>query len=674
MSECGALQIAETCRSLDQQPQNRPMMEGLTTRITLSTDTLQSRFLEPHTCPFGTASMDVTVVRGGSTSISVEAAQRTQFAIDSCPIQRDDCAEGAESFSGEERQLEHVSGHPGHATTATRATKRGMGMDGSLRASCTAAALHAAWRRHRHGPGSSILTTCVATLILVLAGCGGGGSSPSFNLAAFCADYDKTTSAIEAQFNRLDPPSQAELVALATTVRRIAAEAPAAIKGDLNLEADAFAKASTNGNLDSPEASAADDRVIAYTDANCATSTGAAATLATNPTVTETPETAAPDTTTVRTTAVASTTTEPATAPPTTTTQSTTGAVVALSAANVDVCALLKDGTMKCWGDNSYSQLGTQDQQPSAKPVNAVGITAATAIAASNDHTCALFGDGTVKCWGTNSKGEVGNGAPSNVPVTSPATVQGVTNATAVGAASQFTCALLSDGTIKCWGNNASEGALGDGTFTDSATPVTVTGITNATAISISEGSECALLADQTVRCWGAGQLGSTTLPTPAAPTVQVDGITNAVAIAAGGQSCAVLADGTVECWGANDRGQVGNGTTDLFGQKTPVAVTGIANATAVAVGAFHSCALLADKTVACWGGNSGRELGDGTQVVNSLTPVAVKGIDNAVSIVAALGYTCAILDDAGVRCWGTNLHGLGDGTFTAPTPVQIRV
>jgi hypothetical protein len=106
-------------------------------------------------------------------------------------------------------------------------------------------------------------------LLMVLASCGGSGPSSTAKLAAFCADIDKATSAVEAQFDRLEPPSRDELVALAATVRRIAAEAPAAVKGDLALVADAFQKASTNGNLDDDAATAADDRVADYVDANC---------------------------------------------------------------------------------------------------------------------------------------------------------------------------------------------------------------------------------------------------------------------------------------------------------------------------------------------------------------------------------------------------------------------
>ena len=128
------------------------------------------------------------------------------------------------------------------------------------------------------------------------------------------------------------------------------------------------------------------------------------------------------------------------------------------------------------------------------------------------------------------------------------------------------TCALLSNGTVQCWGSNG-RGQLGDGTTTQSTTPVTVSGITNATAIAAGAGHSCAVLATGTVQCWGwnsYGQLGNgTTTDSPTPTPVTVSGITNATAISAGGiYTCAMLASGTVQCWGFKGSGQLGDGST----------------------------------------------------------------------------------------------------------------
>jgi alpha-tubulin suppressor-like RCC1 family protein len=217
--------------------------------------------------------------------------------------------------------------------------------------------------------------------------------------------------------------------------------------------------------------------------------------------------------------------------------------------------------------------------------------------------------------------------------------VSGITNAIALSAGYANACAILATGGLDCWGDNR-VGDVGDGTTTERNTPVAVSGITNATAVSAGDEQSCALLATGGVDCWGwnsAGELGDGTTSGPETCTgyacsstpVAVSGITNATAVSAGdGQSCALLATGGVDCWGSNADGALGDGTT--IDSDVPVAVSGITTATAVTAGEYVSCARLAFGGVDCWGVGGAGELGDGMTADSDVPLDNGDGITNA--------------------------------------------
>ena len=301
-------------------------------------------------------------------------------------------------------------------------------------------------------------------------------------------------------------------------------------------------------------------------------------------------------------------------------------------------------------------------------PTTPSGLTGATAISAGAAHSCALINDGTARCWGLNDYGQLGNG--STTDSTTPVTVSGLTGVTAISAGANHSCALINDGTARCWGWNGNGATgIGEGETTNSTTPVTVSGLTGATAISAGGYHRCALINDGTARCWGG--LGNDG-PTYGMEPVTVSGLTGATAISAGTEhSCALINDGTARCWGANDSGELGNG--DTVYSATPVTVSGLTGVTAISAGGYHSCALINDGTARCWGWNFSREFGN-DDTTNSTTPVTVSGLTGVTAISAGGSHSCALINDGTARCWGLNDYGqLGNGSSTdSLTPVVV--
>lgn len=353
---------------------------------------------------------------------------------------------------------------------------------------------------------------------------------------------------------------------------------------------------------------------------------------------------------------------------------------VAIAPGHDHTCALLADGTAKCWGRNDQGQLGDGTPANRLTPVGVVNLSKAIAITSrEGDHSCALLADGTAKCWGRNDFGQVGDGTTTDK--FTPAAVSGLSNTVAIATSSRHTCALLANGTAKCWGKN-DEGQLGDRTTATRLNPVPVFDLGNAAAIAAGGVHTCALLADGSAKCWGrniSGQLGDEAFPFSSTPLTVAGGGGSFTArdIAAGrNHTCAVRANGTVACWGNNDSGQIGDGA--IGGNRlSPVAVSGLSNVVGIAAGEAHTCALLANGTARCWGLNSSGQLGNGT-TSNSPTSVTVSGLTNAIGIATGGGlgnsHTCALLADGTARCWGANSSGqIGDGTTAGRlTPVPV--
>lgn len=229
------------------------------------------------------------------------------------------------------------------------------------------------------------------------------------------------------------------------------------------------------------------------------------------------------------------------------------------------------------------------------------------------------------------------------------------------------TCALTTSGGVKCWGDNW-EGRLGDGSVADSDMPVDVVGLTSGVAaISSSHKHTCALTEAGGMKCWGRnwhGELGDGSTQYRVEP-VDVYGLGSGVkGIAVGGfHTCALLVDGNIMCWGANWHGQVGDDTKEE--RYLPVYVVGLgAPAVAVTAGKYHTCALLETGGVQCWGYNMYGQLGNDSQVDRPLPQDVMWLSSNIQAITAGENHTCALSNAGEVLCWGNNYEGqLGIGT-----------
>jgi alpha-tubulin suppressor-like RCC1 family protein len=326
-------------------------------------------------------------------------------------------------------------------------------------------------------------------------------------------------------------------------------------------------------------------------------------------------------------------------------------------------CRVASGGHVRCWGYNAEGELGDGTQDPRHGTVTVSGLAGVVALGVGGYHSCALKSDGTVWCWGSNSDGQVGDGTKGNVRPT-PVRVHGLSHVVALGSGYYQSCAVVADGTARCWGDDT-YGALGDGHESDSALPHVVAHLGHVVAIDANYYFGCARLADGTVWCWGSndyGQLGNHSTDPKSLVPVQVHGLHGATAMDVGYYHACAVTGGLVHCWGRGDDGELGDGRKTR--SSVPTTVSGLSGVSAIATGGDVGCAVV-HGAVFCWGERQYSQIGDGAPASSTpqLTPAAIVGL-RGITDASFGGYHGLVrLSDGTLRSWGFNTYWqLGNG------------
>ena len=319
-----------------------------------------------------------------------------------------------------------------------------------------------------------------------------------------------------------------------------------------------------------------------------------------------------------------------------------------VAAGHSAACALMDDGSVRCWGRNDGGEHGIGASPiDAATPVAIPGVSGATEIwmggdsGSSGDSVCIRTKAGGIACWAGVSNRPKTEGKAWTDKLEEIPELAG-TKDLALGGGTQY--AVLADGSVTAWGSPAFN-AIGDGDTQSSDKGLTkVPGIAKATAVSAGQNHGCALIDDGTVTCWG--YVGPKQAPK------KIEGLADVTAIASGAGSdgtCAITKSKGVSCWGESQK---------------PVAEAGLVDATRVRA-RTETCALAGDGSVRCWGSNDRGEAGIGSREGSNGTKQPVVDLGTAVHIDVGMGFACAALADGNAKCWGWNNHGqLGNGTL----------
>jgi alpha-tubulin suppressor-like RCC1 family protein len=355
-----------------------------------------------------------------------------------------------------------------------------------------------------------------------------------------------------------------------------------------------------------------------------------------------------------------------------------------VSAGDDHSCGQKADGRWFCWGDGQYGQIGNDSTLARSIPTQ---VGAWMQMSAAFDHTCAVRGNGKLYCWGAGALARLGNGIDTANRATPTLVAGGFEDWTRVSAGAEHSCAIRSDGSLYCWGNQA-DGRVGNGFTTNTiSSPSLVQQLSQPSIVvwnSISAGSRhtCGAAnvgATLVAYCWGNnlyGRLGNgNESDTPhSSPVVVQEPLSSPAEISVGAEhSCARTKSDTLYCWGHGNSGRLGLGNSFPVVQPIPALIEDT-TWQQVSVGEAHTCAVANDQRAFCWGlGLHGRLGNNGTQ--NAFSPSEVAGnVTNWRTVSAGARHTCAIRDDGSLSCFGQNSEGrLGIGAADDQiVPVEV--
>ncbi|MGH1343573.1 MAG: RCC1 domain-containing protein [Nannocystales bacterium] len=330
---------------------------------------------------------------------------------------------------------------------------------------------------------------------------------------------------------------------------------------------------------------------------------------------------------------------------------------VQVAAGNSAACALMNNGTARCWGRNNRGEHGIEPSDTdAATPVAVPGVKDATDIwmggdsGSSGDMTCVRTKAGSISCWGSAANKPKTDGKTWTSAVEEIPELKGAKDL-ALGGGTQY--AVTATGSVMAWGSNAFN-SIGNGDTSGGDKGLTeVPGVSKAKALAAGQNHACALLEDGTVTCWG--------YVTPKQAPKKIEGLSGVVSIGAGSgnsDTCAVTADKKVQCWSGSQKVREESGLEDVSLMRAR----------------NHKCVMTNAGGVQCWGYNDRGQVGTGELKGSNGKKDPVVDLGKAVHVDVGSNFACAAVDDGNVKCWGWNNRGqLGDGTLIdRPKPVVV--